>query len=452
MFRSSYTLVDAVHVAFQELFGDATNPVPDWTHVTKVDPEPDKRLPTLFPAYLAATDAVSVGGSRGVTVEHTHATFEAISVAPVPAFHEPSAASHVTRETRSAATFLTLPEVLNGDSEALVGRLGAGVAGLHDDQVPGVVREALPDAVANRLLGTAAGERLVDLLTGWLVRQAVSEAYVVQNPDSAAAREAGVTADDVLTPTAARERALAAEHRLGSEIVYLEYSGTFGGEAAETTLGELADVTQWARVWYGGGVRSRAAAERVLDAGADTVVVGDVFHDVASEETRLAKTYRETVGDPSPAAIRSWVRDRVDETTAAAYLSTVPSVADPTARATTLLTATLVCRLWLAAAAGAWAPATAPPDPWTVPAFADQFADGAERYARRCRRALVVSDADSTRTPPASDADSTRMPPASDADSTRTPLASDADSTRTPLASDADDEQALAVSLPPVER
>ena len=419
MFRSSYTLVDAVHVALQELFGDTTNPVPDWTHVTKVDPEPEKRLPTLFPAYLAATDAVSVGGSRGVTVEHTHATFEALSTAPVPAFHEPSAASHVTPETRSAATFLTLPEVLNGTSEALVGRLGAGVASLHDEQVPGVVREALPDAIADRLLATAAGDRLVDLLTGWLVRQAVSEAYIVQNPDSAAAREAGVTAEDVLAPTDARERALAVEHRLGSEIVYLEYSGTFGGEAAETTLTALAEATQWARVWYGGGVRSRAAAERVLDAGADTVVVGDVFHDVASEEVRLATTYRETVGDPSPAAVRSWVRDRADETTAAAYLSTIPSVTDPTARATTLLTATLVCRLWLAAAAGVWEPSTEPPAPWTVPVFTDQFADGAERYARRCRRALVATDAART---------------------------------RTPQAFDADDEQAFAASLPAVER
>jgi len=416
--RSSYTLVDAVHVALQELSGDTTNPVPDWTHVTKVDPEPDKRLPTLFPAYLAATDAVSVGGSQGVTVDHTHATFEAVSAAPVPAFHEPSAASHVTRETRSAAVFLTLPEVLNGTSEALVGRLGAGVAGLHDEQVPGVVREVLPDTVADRLLATTAGERLVDVLTGWLVRQAVSEAYVVQNPDSAAAREAGVTDADVLDPATARERALAAEHRLGSEIVYLEYSGTFGGEAAEATLAALAEATQWARVWYGGGVRSRAAAERVLDAGADTVVVGDVFHDVASEEIRLAATYRETVGDPSPATIRSWVRDRVDETTAAAYLSTVPSVADPTARATTLLTATVVCRLWLAAAAGAWEPPTTPPEPWTVPAFADQFADGAARYARQCRRALVASDVDSN---------------------------------QTPAPSDSDHERALAVSLPPVD-
>jgi hypothetical protein len=84
-----------------------------------------------------------------VTVDHTHATFQAVSAAPVPAFHEPSAASHVTRETRTAAAFLALPEVLTGSSEALVGRLGAGVAALHDDQVPGVVREVLPDPVAN---------------------------------------------------------------------------------------------------------------------------------------------------------------------------------------------------------------------------------------------------------------------------------------------------------------
>lgn len=380
--RSSYAAVDAVRVLAQELLGDATNPVPDWTHVTKVDPEPDKRLPTLFPAYLAATDAVSVGGSSGVTAAHTEATFEALSVAPVPAFHEPSAAAHVTPTTRRVATFLALPEVLNGDSESLVGRLGAGVASLHDDQVPAAVAEALPDPVADRLLGSRVGDRLVDALTSWLVRTAVAEAYIVQNPDSAAAREAGVTEADVLSPGEARRRALAAEHRLDSEIVYLEYSGTYGGDAAAETLERLDEATQWARLWYGGGVRSRAAAEAVLSAGADTVVVGDVFHDVADEEAELTAAYREAVGDPDPTAVASWVADRAGETTAAAYLSTVPSVDDPTARARELLTATLVCRLWLADDDGA------APAPWTVPAFTDQFAAGAEGFARRLRRAV----------------------------------------------------------------
>lgn len=378
--RSSYAAVDAVRVVAQELFGDATNPVPNWTHVTKVDPEPDKRLPTLFPAYLAATDAVSVGGSSGVTAAHTEATFAALSTAPVPAFHEPSAAAHVTPATREAATFLTLPEVLNGDSESLVGRLGAGVESLHDDQVPAAVAHALPSTLADRSLQSRVGDRLVDVLTSWLVRTAVSEAYIVQNPDSAAAREAGVTADDVLEPAEARRRALAAEHRLDSEIVYLEYSGTYGGEAATETLERLDEATQWARVWYGGGVRSRAAAEAVLSAGADTVVVGDVFHDVADEEATLAAAYREAVGDPDPETVASWVADRADDTTAAAYLSTVPSVDAPTERARELLTATLVCRLWLTD--------DGPPAPWTVPAFADQFADGAETFARRLGRAV----------------------------------------------------------------
>jgi phosphoglycerol geranylgeranyltransferase len=403
--RTLYTAVDAVHVLGQELFGDVTNPIPSsWTHVTKVDPEPAKRLPLLYPAYLAHTDAVSVGGSRGVTATHTEATFDALAVAPVPAFHEPSDAAHVTAETRARAAFLALPEVLNGDADSLVGELGAGVATLHDElvpdqlrdtlSVPDRLRDALPDAVVDHV-----GDRLADVLTSWLVRSAVSEAYIVQNPDSAAAREAGVGEADVLSPAAARERALAAEHRLDSEVVYLEYSGTFGGERATETLGELAEATQWARVWYGGGVRSAEAARAVLDAGADTVVVGDVFHDVAAEERRLIAAYREAVGDPEPDAIRAWLanRDEASDTTAAAYLSTIPSVADPADRATTYLTATIACRLWLDhersqsddEETSRPAVGTEPAPPWETTVLDGVLTNGGETFLRRCRAAAV---------------------------------------------------------------
>jgi hypothetical protein len=37
-----------------------------------------------------------------------------------------------------------------------------------------------------------------------------------------------------------------------------------------------------------------------------------------------------------------------------------------------------------------------PPDPWAVPAFADLFTDGAERYARRCHGAVVASETPDT--------------------------------------------------------
>jgi phosphoglycerol geranylgeranyltransferase len=392
-----HAVVEACRVVSQELLGDASNPIPpEWTHVTKVDPEPAKRMPLLFPAYLHHTSAISVGGSRGVTPAHTEMTFELLRRTSTPAFHEPSAAEHVTAETRDSAEFLALPEVLNGDAESLVGTLGKGVETIHDDLVPEQLSRKLPGFVLDRW-----GDTLADVLSSWLLSTAVFEAYIIQNPDSAAAREASVSADDLLSPAEARQRAMAAEHHLDSEVVYLEYSGTYGGEEAAEILAEVADVTKWARVWYGGGVRSAAEAEAVLEAGADAVVVGDVFHDVADEEAELARRYAAEEGALDAEAIRTWLASSADadDLVASAYLSTIPSVDDPEELAERYLTATIYLWLWLDAerddGAGAGvendddADSTTATPPWEVPAFASVFTDDGESLARFYREALT---------------------------------------------------------------
>ncbi|MFB6175535.1 MAG: geranylgeranylglyceryl/heptaprenylglyceryl phosphate synthase [Halobaculum sp.] len=382
--RTLHAVVEGCRVLSQQLFGDATNPIPaSWSHVTKIDPEPEKRLPLLFPVYLDHSSAVSVGGSRGVTPFHTEATFDLLELADTPAFHEPSAAEHVTAATRDAATFLALPEVLNGDVEALVGTLGEGIESIHDDLLPARLAGTVPSWILDRW-----GDRLQDVLSSWLLSTAVFEAYIIQNPDSAAAREASVTEDDLLSPSEARRRAMAAEHHLDSEVVYLEYSGTFGGDEATEILTELADVTEWARVWYGGGVRSSEQADAVLAAGADAVVVGDVFHDIAAEEATLARRCAEAVADgdasPAPTAIREWVRESraTDDLAATQYLSTIPTVDSPAELAHRYLTATISLWLWLADG-----PADAPA-PWETEPFADLFADDGESLARCYRAAL----------------------------------------------------------------
>lgn len=377
--RTVHAAVEGCRVLSQQLLGDATNPIPaSWSHVTKVDPEPEKRLPLLFPVYLDHTSAISVGGSRGVTPYHTEATFELLELADTPAFHEPSAAEHVTAATRDAATFLALPEVLNGDVEALVGTLGEGVESIHDDLLPKRLAGTVPKWILDRW-----GDRFRDVLSSWLLSTAVFEAYIIQNPDSAAAREASVTDSDLLSPAEARRRTMAAEHHLDSEVVYLEYSGTFGGEEATEILTELADVTEWAQVWYGGGVRSSEQADAVLAAGADAVVVGDVFHDIAAEETTLARQYVEEVGDADPAAISRWVASNAtDDLAVTQYLSTVPTVESPAKLARRYLTATISLWLWLAD------DREAAPPPWTTDPFGDLFGDDGEALAQYYRAAL----------------------------------------------------------------
>lgn len=372
--RGLGALTDAVGVAGRTVLPVDPNPVPaGWTHVTKVDPEAGRRLPLLYPLYLQHTDAVSVGGSSDVTAENTAETFKLLDRARPPAFHEPSDPGHITGRTREAAAFLAIPEVLNGDVEALVGDLGAGIERLRDDLVPALLAEKLPGAITAR-----AGDVLVEYVTSLLLRRAVFEAYIVNNPDSAAAERSGVGPDDVLGPVEASRRAMAADRHLGSEVVYLEYSGTFGGEDARDVLRALDGSLTRARVWYGGGLDARGPAEAVLDAGADAVVVGNAFHAVAEEEADLCRAAAEELStDADPAAVEGWLRERgpIEETAAARFLSTNPAVEAPAERATTYLAAAV--RAVLGARSLAAATDEEPPtDPGSFAAWVDDAIDG----------------------------------------------------------------------------
>ncbi|MFW6437172.1 MAG: geranylgeranylglyceryl/heptaprenylglyceryl phosphate synthase [Halococcoides sp.] len=330
------------------LLGIQDSPVPDdWTHVTKIDPERGKDLPLCFPLYLQHTSAVEVGGSTDVTDANTEETLELVANRPRPAIQEPSGVKQITERTRSLASFMAIPEVLNGDVESLIGTLGAGVEYLDEELAPEAVDSAagwLPDRL---------GALLTDAAVDWILASAAFEAYIVMNPDSAAARESGVTDDDLLDPRTAKRRAMAAERHLHSEIIYLEYSGTFGGTEATAILDAIAEGVSRPQIWYGGGLGSRADARAVLEAGADAVVVGNVFHDIADEQrstVRRALTALDHGADR--AAIASWIDDAIDvsESSAASYLSTNTDVARPTERAREYLITTIATALSLDAA------------------------------------------------------------------------------------------------------
>jgi len=365
--------VTAGRIAAGCLPGVDTNPVPaDWRHVTKIDPEPGKRLPLAYPRYLAHTDAVAVGGSTGVTAGRVLETFDRLDRAGVVAFQEPSGPEQVTRETRSRGAFLAIPQVLNGDAEAFVGALGAGVARAREELAPAALAalgERLPGRAGDRLgEALADSDRLAELATRWLLASAVSEAYVVGNPDSAVARKSGVGPGDTPSPASAKRRTMAAERAFGAEVLYVEYSGRYGGTEALDCLSAVAEGRSRGRVWYGGGVDSRERTEAALRAGADAVVVGDAFHRVADEEADLAAAYlaehppgpdsdsdSDSASEPGPGdGPEAWLADRLDagETAAASYLSTVPGVDDPAAAARRCLVAGLRAHRAVAAGGG----------------------------------------------------------------------------------------------------
>ena len=97
-------------------------------------------------------------------------------------------------------------------------------------------------------------------------------------------------------------------------------------------------------MWYGGGLATAEDARAMLAAGADAVVVGNAFHAVAREEAKLFERARDTLApDASRAGVASWLADSVtvEETAAAAYLSTIPACVHPVATAERLLVDTL---------------------------------------------------------------------------------------------------------------
>ena len=240
----------------------------DWSaisHVTKVDPA--KELPPDL-GVLDGTDLVMVGGSDGVTEANVVDTIDRLTAdgPDVPIFQEPYSASHVTRETIERTDYLAVPAVYNGDREHFVGKhlgmyteLASKPASLLGSSLP-----VVGDILASK--GVDAVETLSKKLVG--------EGYVVQHVNSAAAETAGV--DRRLTTEEVAGAALATETFYGFPIFYVEYSGTYGGpadvEAARTYLEETV-------LLYGGGIDDAKKATEILDAGADAVVVGDVFHD-----------------------------------------------------------------------------------------------------------------------------------------------------------------------------
>ncbi len=304
-----------------------TNLVPEtWTHITKIDPESNKKIPIAFARYLSCTDAISVGGSADVTDDNTIETLRLLEHVSTPAFHEPSAPQHVTEESQAKSEFLAVPQVLNGNDEAFVGDFGAGVEYIRETIAPALLANV-------PILSSDLKDRIAAILTGVMLESAVTEAYIIQNPDSAAARESGVSEDDLVDPEGAKHRALAAEHVLKAEILYLEYSGTFGGNEAVDILEQIDSGVEWTRIWYGGGIDSRKKTVDMLQAGADSVVVGDVFHRIATEEKEITEQFLDNVtpNSGSMERIGVWIEKEIDvsETAAAQYLSTIPSVSDP---------------------------------------------------------------------------------------------------------------------------
>lgn len=243
-------------------------PWADWDHIVKVDP--DKTLAdgeTFADVCRTGTDAIEIGGTTGMTEENMSAVVEACGEHDVPLYIEPGVEATVVHSEQLSGYLI--PVVFNaGDI--------AWVTGAHKEWV------RLDDGI------------------DW--ERTFTEAYIVLNPDSSVAKYTQANCD--LDSEEVAAYATVAERMFGQEIVYVEYSGTYGDpeivEAAREALDE-------ATLFYGGGIGDYDAAYE-MGTRADTVVVGDLVHDAgceAVEETvRGAKDAKDARNEPSATDVR----------------------------------------------------------------------------------------------------------------------------------------------------
>jgi phosphoglycerol geranylgeranyltransferase len=215
-----------------------TAPWDDWNHVLKVDP--DKELvdgETFEDVCATGTDAIEIGGTTGMTREKMETVVEACSKYGVPLYQEPSNPAVVIED--AALEGYLIPTVFNaGDS--------FWVTGAHKEWV----------RIQNGL--------------DW--SRTHTEAYIVLNPDSSVAEYTGADCDQ--SPDDVAAYAAVAERLFGQEIVYIEYSGTFGDPE---TVRSAADALDETTLFYGGGIDDYDTAHE-MGQYADVVVVGDLLH------------------------------------------------------------------------------------------------------------------------------------------------------------------------------
>ncbi|WP_436931009.1 phosphoglycerol geranylgeranyltransferase [Halosimplex halobium] len=235
-------------------------PWDDWDHILKVDP--DKELvdgETYADVVTCGTDAIEVGGTTGVTEEKMADVVEACAEYDVPLYVEPSNPANVVH--RGGVDGYLVPAVLNaGDI--------AWLSGVHKEWVR------------------------IDDDIDWA--RTFTEGYIVLNPDSAAAKLTQSDCD--LDPEDVAAYAEVGERMLGQEIIYAEYSGTFGDPEV---VAAAADALDEATLFYGGGIHDYESANTMAE-HADTVIVGDLVHDEGVDA--VAETV-EGAKDATPATL-----------------------------------------------------------------------------------------------------------------------------------------------------
>jgi len=217
-----------------------------WDHVLKIDPDKDLvEGETFEDVARTGTDAIEIGGTLDMTAEKMERVVDACAEHDVPLYQEPSNPG-VVIESPALDGYL-IPTVLNAGDPFWV-------TGAHKEWAR------------------------IDEDLDW--GRTHTEAYIVLNPDASVAQLTDADCDQAADDVGAYARV--AERMFGQEIVYVEYSGTYGDpEIVAAAHDALDDAT----LFYGGGVRDYDAAYE-MGRQSDVVVVGDLLHDEGCEAVR----------------------------------------------------------------------------------------------------------------------------------------------------------------------
>ena len=223
-----------------------STPWAEWDHILKIDP--DKPLvdgETFADVCQTGTDAIEIGGTLGMTEDKMQRVIDACAEYDVPLYQEPSNPSVVI------------------DSPALDGYL-----------IPTVFNSTDPFWMVG------AHKEWVRIEDGLDWDRTTTEAYIVMNPEASVAEYTEADCEQSAEDVGAFARV--AEKMFGQEIVYVEYSGTFGDpEIVQAAAAGLDDTT----LFYGGGIGDYDNAYE-MGQYADVIVVGDLVHEVGCDAVR----------------------------------------------------------------------------------------------------------------------------------------------------------------------
>ncbi|KAB1197091.1 MULTISPECIES: phosphoglycerol geranylgeranyltransferase [Haloferax] len=221
-------------------------PWEDWDHITKIDPDKDLVDGETFEDVCqTGTDALEIGGTLDITEEKMERVIQATSKYDVPIYQEPSNPGVVIDDP--GLDGYLIPTVFNASDSFWI-------TGAHKEWV-----------------------RIEDGLD-W--DRTHTEAYIVMNPESSVAEYTDADTDQSAEDVASFARV--AEKMFGQNIIYIEYSGTYGDPEK---VGAAHDALDDATLFYGGGIHDYDTAYE-MGQNADVVVVGNLLHDEGVDAVR----------------------------------------------------------------------------------------------------------------------------------------------------------------------